>query len=242
LSYIIAMSPPGSIPTSLQFSQPPSTKDTKADPAPTLAWLKNKIAIIYQEARTSPVQDRPPTLARTAYLNLYSAAHDYCELTKTARTSPNCNDLYQFVQSEIRAHCSEIRACSHPSENGTGVDDARSTVEMYLAQGHQFALLAGLISNLLRVLDRARTKRNIDEGKKHAYLIKDLHNLLWKSEILRVGVDSAETEKIASAVATLRQQTESQIEGDKVLVDKFMESLETIGVRPVAKADDESST
>jgi hypothetical protein len=26
------------------------------------------------------------------------------------------------------------------------------------------------------------------------------------------------------------------------LVDKFMESLETIGVRPVAKADDESST
>ena len=228
-----AMSLPESVPTALQFPQPPSGKDTMSDPAATLAWLETTIATIYLAARTPPTQDKPPSLARSAYANLYTAAHHFCEVTKLARTSPRCDDLYQFLWDQIRTHCSEVRAHIYAPENSTGVDDARHTVEDYLAQWHQFTSLAGLISRLLSNLDRAWIKRGIDEGKKDRYFIKDLHNVVWKNEILKVGVDSTEAEQIASAVKRLREQPDDGFEGDKALVDSFVKSLEDIGVRPV---------
>ena len=52
---------------------------------------------IYLAARLSPSHDQPPPLARSAYLHLYSTAHEYTDSTKTARESPNSSDLYHFL-------------------------------------------------------------------------------------------------------------------------------------------------
>jgi hypothetical protein len=223
---LTAMSSSESSPTELEFPQSPSAKEIRSDHAAALAWLKTTIATLYTAARTSPSQDKPPTLTRNAYLGLYSTVHEYTEATKTARASPNTNDLYQFLWDQIKLHCSEVRARLLSAETSTEVD-ARHMVERYLAESHQFTLLAGLVSNLLRSLDRTWIKRLIDDC------------LVWKNEILQAGVDSAEAEKIASAVATLRDQTE---ENDRALVDNVTKSLEAIGVRPVVKTDGGSRT
>lgn len=233
------MSSSESSPAELEFPQSPSAKEIRSDHAAALAWLKTTIATLYVAERTSASHGKPPTLTRNAYLGLYSTVHEYTEATKTARASPNTNDLYQYLWEQIKFHCSVVRARLHAAEISPGVDDARQTVESYLSEWHQFTLLAGLVSNLLRSLDRTWIKRLIDEQKKDIHLIRDLHNLVWKNEILQTGVDHTEAEKIVSVVATLREQNE---EDDKALVDKFTKSLEAIGVRPVVKADDGSST
>jgi hypothetical protein len=127
------MSSSESSPTELEFPQSPSAKEIRSDHAAALAWLKTTIATLYTAARTSPSQDKPPTLTRNAYLGLYSTVHEYTEATKTARASPNTNDLYQFLWDQIKLHCSEVRARLLSAETSTEVD-ARHMVERYLAE------------------------------------------------------------------------------------------------------------
>jgi hypothetical protein len=105
----------------------------------------------------------------------------------------------------------------------------------YLAQQERFTQLADLISHLLRSLDRDWIAREISENKKDIHLIKDLHSLGWKNEILQVGVDSAEAacgSKIATAMATLQEQSEEAVEDDNDLIGRFLESLKAMGVGP----------
>ena len=223
------MSSPESLPVALQFSQPPS--NIRSDHAATLGWLKTSIAAIYLAARSPPTQDQPPTLARSAYLHLYATAHEYTDSTKTARESPNSGDLYRFLWDQINAHCSEVRAHLSAAEHGEGIDGARRTIEDYLSHWHHFMLLAGLVANVLRSLDRTHIQQMISEKRKDWYYIKELHKLVWKNEILQLDEGSAEGDtgaKLASAIAVLQKEPVDQIESDKDLVDRFLESLEAL--------------
>jgi hypothetical protein len=236
------MSTTESTPSLLQFPQPPSKKDTKSDPAETLAWLKTNIATIYTAGKTTPAQDELPTLARGAYLDMYSTVHDYCMVTKAAPRSEQKGfltpgHLYYGLRDAIAAHCSEIRVLLVDPENSMGVDvdGARRMISSYLAQQGRFTQLADLISHLLRSLDKDWIMREISEKKKNIHLIKNLHTVVWKNEILQVGVDSSEAacgSKIATAMATLQKQGEDGAEGDNDLVGRFLESLKVMGVGP----------
>jgi hypothetical protein len=237
-----AMSTTEFTPSTLQFPQPPSTKDTKSDPAATLAWLKTNLATIYTAGRTTPAQGELPTLARGAYLDMYSTVHNYCMVTKAAPRSQQKDfltpgHLYRGLRDAIATHCSEIRVLLVDSESSTGVDvdGARRMIGNYLAQQEVFTQLADLISHLLRSLDKEWITREISEKKKDMHLIKDLHTVVWKNEILQVGVDSSEEacgSKIAAAMATLQKQGEDGAEGDDDLVGRFLESLKAMGVGP----------
>jgi hypothetical protein len=192
--------------------------------------------------KTTPAQDELPTLARGAYLDMYSTVHDYCMVTKAAPRSQQKGfltpgHLYYGLRDAIAAHCSEIRVLLVDPENSMGVDvdGARRMISSYLAQQGRFTQLADLISHLLRSLDKDWIVREISEKKKNIHLIKNLHTVVWKNEILQVGVDSSEAacgSKIATAMATLQKQGEDGAEGDNDLVGRFLESLKAMGVGP----------
>jgi len=223
------MSSPEALPVALQFSQPPS--DIRSEHAAALEWLKTSIAAIYLAARSSPTQDQPPTLARSAYLHLYSTAHEYTDSTKTARESPNSSDLYHFLWDQIKAHCSEVRAHLNATNNGEGIDGVRRTIEDYLSHWYHFMLLAGLVANVLRSLDRAHIQQMIAEKRKDWHYIKELHKIVWKDEILQLDNNSTEADtgsKVASAMAVLQEQAGDEAESDKDLVERLLESLEAL--------------
>jgi hypothetical protein len=233
---IAAMSSPEGLPAALQFSQPPS--NVRSDHAAALEWLKTSIAAIYHAARSSPTQDQPPTLARSAYLNLYSTAHEYTDSTKTAKEPPNSGDLYHFLWDQIKTHCLEVRAHLSAAENAEGVDGARRTVEDYLSYWHHFTLLAGLVANALRSLDRTHIQVMVSAKQKDWYYIKDLHKLAWKDEILQLDKSSAETDvesKVANAMATLQKQSGSVVESDRDLVERLLESLQAMDAQRKAQ-------
>jgi len=240
------MSQPDPPPATLEFPKPPSFKDTQADPVPTLAWLKEKIATVYLTARTtSASQDKPPTLARSAYLALYTTAHNYCEITKAERrTKPgdpkplSGEDLYRGLEEIIRSHCSEVRA-RLPST----LTDSTAAVKMfqeYLTQWNMLSQhLAPLVAHLVRHLERHWIQRMIGEKRKDVYSIEELHTVVWREEILlQVGGDAT-----AEAAASTRSDLERAVglllherggggvESDsKDLAERFLESLRTIGV------------
>jgi hypothetical protein len=240
------MSQPDLPPATLEFPKPPSFKDTQADPVPTLAWLKEKIATVYLTARTtSASQDKPPTLARSAYLALYTTAHNYCEITKPARhTKPgdpkplSGEDLYRCLEEIIRSHCSEIRAglSSTPSDSTEAVE----MIQEYLAQWNMLAQhLAPLVAHLMRHLERHWIQRVLDEKRKDVYSIIDLHTMVWKEEMLlqasgdstTVAARTTRSELERAVGMLLHERGEGGVEGDrKDLAERFLESLRTIGV------------
>lgn len=223
------------VPAELSFPQRPSTQDTKNDSAATLAWLKTNVSAVYLAGRTKPSPEEPPRLARSAYLDFYTAAHDYCMVTKTARSPPLIDDLYRGLRDAIQAHCSEVRDQLFGHGSRTGIDDARHTIGEYLAQWQRFTHIAPLVANLLRSLEKDWISRLIDEKRKDVYRIKDLHTNIWKNEILQVGVDStmaATGSELQKALVTLQEHGEDGVESDNNLVEGFLESLKTIGVGP----------
>jgi hypothetical protein len=215
--------------------------------ATTLAWLKTNITAIYLAGRATPVQDEAPKVAPKVYMDIHSATLDYCEDAKVWRqlhsglilnlNSPNgpemwpTADLYAGLRDTIRAHCVDIRALVFAPENSTGVDGARLLIGQYVAHWNMMVHLATYVSNLLRYLERTWIKRCIDEGQRDIHTIKDLHTMIWKEEVLRVGVPGTEetirTEMDRAAVL-LQSQGEGGIEGDKELAEKFLESLRAL--------------
>jgi len=234
----------------MQFSTPPSFKDTQADPGATLAWLTESISAIYQTARTtSPSPDKPPALSRSAYLGLYTTSHNYVEISKHAyKANPNDleplngQDLYQGLEKIIRSHCAEISARLFNPESRTGDIGAAShaMIQEYLAQYQMLTQdLAALIAHLLRHLERVWIQREVDEKRRGVYFIPDLHKMIWKEEIvLQVGANSTTAvgatirSELDKALRTLMQgQGEDGVESDKkALTEHCLETLRTIGV------------
>lgn len=64
------MSPPQSLSAELCFSERPSEADTNTNCPATLVWLKTNLAAVYLAGGMAASEDKPPKLAREAYLNL----------------------------------------------------------------------------------------------------------------------------------------------------------------------------
>lgn len=238
------MSQPSLPSAALEFPNPPSLKDTKADPAATLAWLKINISIIYRTGKNaSPSQDKPPALSRSAYLSLYTTAHNYCEITKHAQkakpTDPEPlteQDLYRYLEEVVRNYCSEVRGCL--SFTLTDSTAAVKLIEEYLSHFNMLTQhLSPLVAHLLGHLERHWINSELQHKTKGVYSIRDLHTVIWE-EVFQVGGYST----TATAVSTrseleralgmlLREEAEGGLESDrKDLAERFLESLKTIGV------------
>jgi hypothetical protein len=239
------MSQPQPPPAALEFLEPPSRKDAEADPAATLAWLKENITAIYLTGRrTSPSQDKPPALAPSSYLGLYTAVHNYCRFAVHARnTKSNAAQLtgellYRGLEEIIRDHCSQVRArLLSFSKERTAVAEM---VQEYLAQWSMLTQhLAPMVAHTLGHLERFWVLRELDEKRKDIYPIRDLHTVVWEEEILsQAGGDSTMAtaattrSELERAVRTLLQEQGGDgIESDrKDLAERFLESLRSIGV------------
>jgi hypothetical protein len=95
--------------------------------------------------------------------------------------------------------------------------------------------LAALVKNLMQPLERDWIARSISEKRKSIVLITNLHTLVWRQEILEVGVDAAEANtgsKLEKAMKILQAEGEDGSESEKDLAERFVESLNNIGVRP----------
>lgn len=144
-------------------------------------------------------------------------------------------DLYRGFKDEIKAHCSEVRILFLDSRDDAEADDARQIIGDYLAHWQMLARLAALVKNLMQPLERDWITRSISEKRKGIVLIMDLHTVVWKQEILEVGVDSTDAangSKLERSLKTLQAQGEDGSESDKDLAETFVESLESIGVGP----------
>jgi len=248
--HIRLMSQSQQAPAAMEFSTPPSFKDTQADPGATLAWLTENISTIYQTARTpSPSPDKPPALSRSAYLGLYTTAHNYVEITKHAykanpsdREPLNGQDLYQSLEKIIRSHCAEISARLFTTASDTDDNGAAShaMIQEYLAQCQMLTQdLAALVAHLLRHLERVWIQREVDEKRRGVYFIPDLHKVIWKEVIvLQVGANSTTAaaatvrSELDKALRTLMQgQGEDGVERDrKALAERCLETLRPMGV------------
>lgn len=142
-------------------------------------------------------------------------------------------DLYHGIREEIIRNCFEVRKVLLASGGSDEADNARHLIEDYMAHWQMLIQLAALISHLLQPLERDWILRTMDEKRKEAFLIKDLHTKAWKDEVLQVGVDSAEAaigSKIEKADQVLRAQGEDGGANDKDLAERFLGSFEVIRV------------
>jgi len=220
----------------LEFSKPPSTEEKASNCAATLAWLRTSIATIYSAGRAASSQGHPPTLSRSAYLDIYSTVHSFCMDAKQRRSAGGPltgEDLYRGLRDEIKTHCSQVQALLLASKDSDDADDARHIIREYLTHWQMLARLAALVKNLLQPLERDWISRSISERRKGIVLITELHTVVWKQEILEVGVDSTEAtvgSKLEGAMKILQAQGEDGSESDKNLAERSMESLKNIGV------------
>ena len=232
------MSQPEPNSASFEFSKSPFAEEKASNCAATLAWLRTSIATIYSAGRAASSQDHPPTLARSAYLDIYSTVHSFCMDAKQRRPAggPLTGEaLYRGLRDEIKTHCSEVQAHLLVAKDSDDADDARYMIRDYLAHWQMLTRLAALVKNLLQPLERDWISRSISERRKGILLITELHIVVWKQEILEVGVGSTEAtvgSKLERAIRTLQAQGEDGSESDKDLVERFTVSLKGIGVGP----------
>jgi hypothetical protein len=185
-------------------------------------------------------------------MDIHSATLDYCEDAKVWRerhsglilnlNSPNgpeiwpTADLYVRLRDTIRTHCVDIRALLFAPENSVGVDGARRLIGEYVAHWNMMVHLATFVSNLLRYLERTWIKMCMDVGQRDIHMIGDLHTMIWKEEVLRVGVPGTEETirtEMDRAMVLLQSQGEGGVESDKELVKRFLESLRALGLAAV---------
>ena len=165
------------------------------------------------------------------YYNLNSPQRGHPENWTTA-------DLYTGLRDAIKAHCVDIRSrVFTPPENSTGgVDGARRLIGEYVAHWDVMVHLAPYVANLLRHLERKWIKRCMDEGQRDIHMIKELHVMIWKEEVLHVGVDEEATrDEMDRAVALLQEAGEGGIESDGDLVERFLGSLDAVGFGLIAR-------
>jgi hypothetical protein len=113
--------------------------------------------------------------------------------------------------------------------------DARQIIEDYLAHWLMLASLAAPVKNLMQPLERDWINRSISEKRKGILLIVDLRTVVWRHEILEVGVDSTEAatgSKLQRALKTLQAQGEDRshprasgwdLEGWKMIHGRFID-------------------
>jgi hypothetical protein len=193
-------------------SQPPSRKETTAEPTKTLEWISARLSEIY----TIPT---PPTLSRAAYSNLHSAVWTFCTSARAARrsttTTPiwNSQDLYERVEQLIQSYC---------QANLAYIESADQVLATYTIQWTTFLQTSSLVTHLLQNLGDNWIRGHIDVGSPRIYQIAQLHLKFWKEEVLM---------KSTKIVDAMQQNSgERKSEEDKQVLEDSLASLRKVGV------------
>lgn len=221
-----ASSPDPQVPIFLQ--------DTPTDPVATLAYIQSQITAIYSTASAYQQDENALKLDHDTYIKIYTAIHSYCTATKSPKGSLSGEDLYRYLEEEVRNYCHVVRSYIFITDNDEEGDSARRLLKAYMTQYNKFAHLSNLVKNLMQVLERHWVRREIDEKKKNVYLIEDLNKMVWRKQVLQVGADTAPTKQglgeVADAVTELRERSGGMAEYDSKLVKDVVRSLSFLGL------------
>ncbi|PPJ52137.1 hypothetical protein CBER1_10238 [Cercospora berteroae] len=175
-----------------QPSKPPSRKETRDDPAPTLAWIEDRIAEICSVRQIHHQHVNIAKYTLSAYMDTYTAIHEFCTFTKHGRTASgelNGESLYKRLEAAIKAYCQGVVAVISASQSGESIDVPSVPVAVLSAYSRQrdiFSQICKKVEHMFSFLDRHWIKREVDENKHEVYELRRLHDLIWVKEILGV--------------------------------------------------------
>lgn len=218
----------------LETTDVPSTQQTQADPASTLAWIQTRINKIYSATKHLEPDKQSVTIPAGAYAAIYGAVFNYCTVTKAKPHKGDLNgeDLYYSLEREIRTYCSDIRHEIFTNQTqDTEKDTAERVLRGYMIQWDRFVKLARLVRNLLQFLERHWIRREIELKVKDRYMIEDLHKRLWKEETLQIKKDepsSPELQALTDATIMLREKATGITAEETDLVQSVVSSLSSI--------------
>ncbi|GIZ48884.1 hypothetical protein CKM354_001192700 [Cercospora kikuchii] len=175
-----------------QPPKPPSRKETRDNPAPTLAWIEDRIAEIYSVRQIHDQQVNIAQYTLSTYMDTYTAIHEFCTFTKHGRTETgelNGESLYRRLESAIKAYCQEAAAVISALQDGESIDRPSvpiAVLSAYSRQRNTFSQICKKVEHMFRFLDRHWIKREVDENKHEVYELRRLHDLIWVQEVLGV--------------------------------------------------------
>lgn len=86
----------------------------------------------------------------------------------------------------------------------------------------------------MQFVERHWIRRVIDEKRKDIHLIRDLHDKIWREQVLQVDTRSATTElrngQLVDAVRIIQEQGKERTDRDEELIDTFVNSLATLDI------------
>ncbi|USW56455.1 Putative cullin repeat-like-containing domain superfamily [Septoria linicola] len=219
----------------LQASEPPTPKETRADPATALAWLKDRFTQIYSAQRLA--QGIPLVIPMATYMQIYTVIHGYVTTVRSqsGKGPPvGGGDIYHSLTQDVKACCESGREIIlRSTEGSSGEVDTQRLVQVYNRLWTAFLDTTNQADHLFRFVERHYVKREIDENRKDIYLIRQLHRRIWAEEIL--GVDAASgqpvPEKPLDILFAIRQENgkQSQDEESVANVKTAVSSLSTLG-------------
>lgn len=203
--------------------------------------IAKQISCIYTIYRTEEQRDKPLTLDSRTYMRTYTMIFDYCVTTKTASkdgssTVPTIEDLYRSSERETKNRCVLVREIIFILT--TDVIDNNKALQEILArynfQWQRYTQATQLVRNLMQFVERHWIRRVIDEKRKDIHLIRDLHDKIWREQVLQVDTRSATTElrngQLVDAVRIIQEQGKERTDRDEELIDTFVNSLATLDI------------
>jgi hypothetical protein len=227
------MQPTPLLPTDDQ-AIPPFLQQRPVNPTTTLTYIQTQLSAIYTAAKTSNNDDQIPHLSHDTYSKIYTAVFDY--LTKSRESAWVLGGaIYQSLHSEIQNYCKHIRDNIFGTENGdTDIATARKLLGLYMSSYRTFAKVSSLVRGLVRFWDRHWMRREYGLRKIRVASVEELHNTIWKEEVLGVKAEGMLEKKglgeVADAVAVLRQTKGGMTDYDSVLVKDIAKGLSGLGV------------
>lgn len=211
-----------------------SPQSTTRDPLIILKYIESEIFSLYTAASTKPTDETPPHLARSKYLDIYTAIHDY-DLATKKRDSPVSGEyLYHWLGSQMRDYCTSTRGYIFRGQHDDNdASSSRHLLTTYLSCYRKFGRLATLVANLMQCWERHWLRRVKDEKKISVGSIEELHKLVWRQEVLesnaRDSVSKTVLEELHTAMAVLEETRYGTREDDLGIVKDVVQSLSCIG-------------
>jgi len=208
---------------------PAFLRNTPTDVTATLTFIQTQLSAIYSAARANQQDDTtPPRLDQDTYIKIYTAIFDYCVAAKPATGALSGKDLYRHLEQETKDYCRHVRGHVFGTDDEVEDVTARRLLKAYLMQHDKFLHLSHLVKNLMQFWERHWVRREVDEKTKNVFLIDDLNKMVWREEVLQVGVDTTLAKQglveIADAVTELRE-SERMADYDSKLVKDVVKSL-----------------
>lgn len=216
-----------------------------------LDWIEASLNAIYAAYLHTPTSDKVPSLERSSWLGIYNAVHVYSRPTKSS-TEPQRGahirgkDLYDALERQVTVHCQDAAGLIFALENDLML------IQSYLEQWDRLPQVAGLISRLMRSLDRHYIKRAVDEQKggqklcPEVYDIEDLHKKLWKQEVLRLPYAAQKLDEGNPQIVEAVERLQKSVDGgaadsaqQRELLKRFAKSLVFVGVKSTASSPDD---